>query len=216
MDNHFTFDVFNSKSNKIDFLPSSSLYSHYDSKESFSNIDYPNLDQNYDTAVTSNVLFDLSSLTNSAQKDSAAEFDVKCSKISDHITRIVNFDEYIDGEISKTELYLEKLYIENKAVFRESFQRAWLQLFAGSKDNLATFINISSNISYQWLEDRADALVLSACSHQDPFVNEAAVRAIEAWEQTSHIEYLENIREFNIGWLEKYKVEVLEYLKTVR
>lgn len=123
-------------------------------------------------------------------------------------------DEYIEGETSKTVMLLEAVYHREKELFGQIFQVAWLHLYTQRQSyELRKFINMSSSIKYNWLNDKADALVLSACAHKDIYVNEAAIRAVESWEQPKHAEYLHNIKEFGVKWLEEYKKAVLADLE---
>ncbi|ELY4372406.1 hypothetical protein SMZ34_003039, partial [Cronobacter sakazakii] len=123
-------------------------------------------------------------------------------------------DEYIEGETSKTVMLLETYYLREKELFGHVFQEAWLQLYAQQQSyDLRKFINMASSIKYSWLNDRADALILSACSHKDIYVNEAAIRAVESWEQPKHAAFLQNIKPFEVKWLEDYKKSVLAELE---
>lgn len=132
------------------------------------------------------------------------------------IIRFVLSDDYIEGEISKTQLFLEKLYAEDKYLFKASFQKAWLQLYSQEKDVfLQMFINISSGIDYELLQDCGDSLVLASYGHKNPLIKEAAIRAIEAWEQSAHLGYLRKMEPFSISWLESYRQEVIEYLEGI-
>ena len=165
-------------------------------------------------SIFPNSLVDISSSTNASDKNKKAKFEIESARATLTIYRLIKTDEFIEGEISKTEIYFKKLYAESIDIFRESFQKAWLELYKDSKEDFTTFLNISSGIPYRWLEDRAESLVLAACAHSDPLVNEAAIRAIESWEQPSHQSYLKQIRDFNIPWLDEYKKEIIKQLST--
>lgn len=169
-----------------------------------------------ESASTNYSSFKLSSSTSEFHSQKLSpEVEIKAKKASASIVSLVQKDEYVAGETSKTELFLEKLYYENKIVFREAFQKAWLELFKGDDESFATFLSIASAIEYSWLGDRADALAISGCSHTNPFVNEAAIRAIEAWSNPQHAGYLEKIKPFDIAWLEKYRQSVAGYLASL-
>ncbi|EOT5501719.1 hypothetical protein ACNRQA_004323 [Citrobacter koseri] len=122
-------------------------------------------------------------------------------------------DEYVEGETSKTVILLEAIHLREKELFGQIFQEVWLHLFTQQSYELRKFINMSSSIKYNWLNDKADALILSACSHKDIYVNEAAIRAVESWEQTKHAAYLNNLKKFEVKWLEDYKNAVLAELE---
>ncbi|MBE8607925.1 hypothetical protein [Vibrio sp. OPT10] len=160
--------------------------------------------RNSDDSITS----PSSSLSHSNQQVFNVETEAKS------IIDILKSDDFIPGEISKTELYLENLYAKNANLFRDSFQKAWLELYSGKENHISNFICISSSLDYDMLEDRADTLVIAGYAHTNPVVNEAVIRAIEMWGQVHHIGYLENMRPTEIDWLDNYKDEVIRDLKS--
>lgn len=133
------------------------------------------------------------------------------------ILALLKSEDYIEGEITKTQLYFESVYAENPLVFREAFQNTWLELFRQRKANeLRKFICIASCMDYDTLKDRADAIILAASVFEDKFVNEAALRAAEAWGDSKLALYLTGMRNFGIAWLDDYKKSVIEYLERVQ
>ncbi|WP_195744475.1 hypothetical protein, partial [Vibrio parahaemolyticus] len=131
------------------------------------------------------------------------------------VMKFLYADEFIEGEISKTHLYLENIYKENEQVMRTVVQRAWLSLFKTNEAQLLKLLNICSGLDYEMLAEHGDAMLVGACSNQCDYVKEAAIRCAEAWEQKDHIDYLKNIEKFQAGWLEDYKTEVIEFLESL-
>ncbi|EMX5978162.1 hypothetical protein AAHF30_004400 [Escherichia coli] len=122
-------------------------------------------------------------------------------------------EDYVEGEITKTQLYLEGLYKENPFVFREVFQRVWLDLFRNKNTyELRNFICVASCLEYEILGGKADAIILAASVYDDKYVNEAALRAAEGWGNPQLALYLNGIRDFGISWLDNYKKSVIDYL----
>ncbi|EJL87997.1 hypothetical protein [Pantoea sp. GM01] len=130
------------------------------------------------------------------------------------ILTLLKSDDYVEGEITKTQLYFESMFAENPIVFRDVFQKTWLELFRKKNANeLRKFICIASCLDYEALRDRADAIILAASVYEDKYVNEAALRAAEAWGDSQLALYLEGIRDFGIAWLDDYKRSVIDYLR---
>ena len=145
----------------------------------------------------------------------AESFENEIIKKQKMILSLLKSDDYVEGEITKTQLYFESISKENLYVFREVFQRTWLELFR--KKNayaLRKFICIASCLEYEQLGDKADAIIIAASVHEDKFVNEASLRAAEAWGEPELVLYLENIRDFSIKWLNDYKTTVIDYLRS--
>lgn len=122
-------------------------------------------------------------------------------------------EEYIDGEISKTHLYLETIREKHPIQFPDVFQQVWLRLFRDDALRFRNFICIAAGLNYNHLKDRADALVLGAFAHVDEDVNEAGIRAVESWGVSSHYSLISNLRPFNDSFLEEYRIAVLADLK---
>lgn len=133
------------------------------------------------------------------------------------VHKILATDFYEPGEISKTQIYLENLSNTMPDKFGEIFQESWLKLFNKDKTTeLEKFVGIVSGIPRDTIGSAfADALIIGAYSNQSIDVREAVIRAIEAWECKTHIQYLEEMVAFKEEWLEEYRQEVLQYLRDV-
>lgn len=130
---------------------------------------------------------------------------------------LLKSEDYIEGEITKTQLYFESTYNENPFVFREVFQKTWLELFRKKNAHeLRKFICISSCLEYEMLKDKADTIILAASVYEDKFVNEASLRAAEAWGNPQLASYLDAMRDFGIHWLDEYKKSVIDYLRRLQ
>lgn len=152
---------------------------------------------------------------NSTKSIEINEIKILTTHYVKEIVRFIIKDEFIEGEISKTQLYLENLYAEKKEIiFKNSFQKAWIQLYAMNNPvHLYTFACIASCLSFSWLEENGVTLLLGCSSHQDQLVNEACIRMAEAWEQPNHAEYLKKMRAFDSKCLEEYKEITISFLK---
>ncbi|SPJ32263.1 hypothetical protein [Kushneria phyllosphaerae] len=158
--------------------------------------------------------FEISSSTKNDTADT--DISVLSRSYADQIIRSAKLDEYIEGERSKTEMLMDMFYKSNKDAFRDGFQKAWIEIYKLKDSELmSTFVNISSGISYEKLQDKADALIFGAYAHQSTKVNDAIIRAVESWEQKEHITILEELKPCDINWLEEYKQQVIEHLRDI-
>lgn len=161
-----------------------------------------------------NISFPNISLSKTNGSSVVAE-DLKERKIKRSVKTLISLiktEDYVEGEITKSQIYLESLLAKDKTVFLETFQQTWVRLFGGDPFYLRTFICISANLSYEVLKDRADVLIVGACNNSDAFVQEAAIRAIESWGNSKHADLLKNMRRFEEDWLEDYKKSIMELL----
>lgn len=155
----------------------------------------------------------LQSVSSTSTFDNSLEVTVERCAVE--LTRFVLSDDYVEGEVSKTQLYLEKLYLDKDArVFRETFQKSWVRLFSlDNPKHLYTFACIASCLPYEWLDTYGITLILGCAAHKNALVNEACIRMAEAWETPEHANHLENMTPFDIDWLEEYRVETIAFLK---
>jgi hypothetical protein len=142
-----------------------------------------------------------------------SDHERKIKKSVEKLIGLIFSEEYIDGEISKSQIYLENLYYQDQEIFFEVFSRASVSIYKEDNHYITTFINVASSIEYDWLKHRADLMIMSFNSLDDAMVNEATIRAVESWERKDHIPILEKMRKFDSEWVEEYKLAVLEYLR---
>lgn len=143
------------------------------------------------------------------KKISNSQFDVEIEKKIKKALSLLKTEDQVDGEVTKTQIFLEFLSESDSRMFLEVFQKLWLRLYRDDTVHFRNFVCIASAMDYDILKDRADALIFGAVSHQDFLVQEAAIRAIESWENKDHLAYLNSIREFELPWLEDYKRNVI-------
>lgn len=200
-------NIFSSDANYKSFLKSlsASKFSSFDLKF-------------FDNAIAADILTGANSST-SINKAASSSLNYRndqkfnADAYAEIIRDLLITDDYVPGESSKTGLYLENLYRKDIALFRDSFQKSWLELYSYNEHHIANFICIASSLEYEMLEDRADALIIAGYGHISPLVNESVIRAVEMWEQEKHIDYLANMRPTGINWLDKYKDSVIQDLK---
>ncbi|ENN8406616.1 hypothetical protein ACAX51_001057 [Serratia marcescens] len=140
------------------------------------------------------------------------------NEVSINLNLLLSFlrsEDYVEGDITKTQLFLESLYLKNNFLFGEVFQKAWVALYKNTHE-LTKYLCIASCIDYEMLKDKADVFILGAASHSDPYVNEAALRAAEAWAEPKFLEYLAKLRDFEFDWLNDYKISVMSYLEHLK
>ncbi len=123
-------------------------------------------------------------------------------------------DEYVDGEVSRTQLFFEVLYRDDKLVFERLFQKAWLHVFLDKKpSSLSDFILISASLDYSMLNENADVILVGSWSHKSLDVKDAILRAAESWQNPKHSAFLEQMTDIDDECLSEYKARVMESLR---
>ncbi len=140
--------------------------------------------------------------------------EVSIDKKASEIIRLVLSDDFVPGEITRTQLFLEKLAKTNKLLFEKAFQRSWLKLYSNQNEyHLYNFICIASCLEYCLLNDYGKVLVLAGLSHKSDMVKEAAIRAVESWDAHDLVSTLEKTEVLTTDWLEEYRLNVIKDLK---
>lgn len=144
-------------------------------------------------------------------------FETKAEYNKNQLIGIIKSDCYIEGDISKTQLFLEKIHRENHVLFASVFEKTYLYLFKEKNSTLLSdFIKNIAAIDYCCIKEKAASLIISGLAHADTLVNEASLRAVEYWGASDLVPYLTQIRRFEQDWLEDYKNDVIEYLRGVK
>ncbi|WP_432535694.1 hypothetical protein [Pantoea eucalypti] len=138
--------------------------------------------------------------------------EIESNKAMIMVFDLLKSEDYIEGEISKTQIYLESLHDKNVSLFNNVFQKSWLALYSKNATELRKYLCVAACIDYDFVKENADTLILGGASHKDPLVNEAALRAAESWGQAKFLGYLEGMRDFEVDWLQDYKLSVMDYL----
>lgn len=158
------------------------------------------------------------STSNSASKinytDYEQEIDRKTIRKFEEFKIIFSSDEYVDGEISKTQVFLEALYNENRLVFERVFKKAWLYVFLSPKSSsLSDFILTAATLEYSMLNESADIMLIGSWSHASLDVKDAVLRAAESWQNPKHSEYLEKMTDIDDLYISEYRGKVIESLR---
>lgn len=127
---------------------------------------------------------------------------------------IFNRDEYIDGEISKTQIFLEKLYSEDSVIFEKLFNKVWLGLYSsGKEERLSEYILFASMLDVEMLGDNADILIVGSWSYESISVRDAILRAVESWQESKYVNYLSRMGNTGVKYLDEYKDSIIRSLE---
>ncbi|MNG94074.1 hypothetical protein D3C79_530710 [compost metagenome] len=130
--------------------------------------------------------------------------------------RIFLKDDFIEGETSISEVFLERIANEHPISFSKFFFKVWMEIFYIRKDIVLScrFINFSASIDHFSIgSQNADVMLIAALGHDSPELNEAALRAMEFWSQPQYKAILDGTRKFTHEWLNEYKRKVAIYIE---
>jgi len=185
----------------------------YSSKDRFlASVDEPSPDL-WGNSLTSQKTL-LSFRSNTSFKD-VSEREKVTEKKARSIVAIANNQIFVEGEYNSLESHLETLKHQFPDYFSEILTTVWTNLFTDEKA-LANFLGMLSTVDYDIVGRSGDMFAAACYSHQDIQVKDAVVRVFEAWEQPGHANYLQMMEPFNVPFLEKYRLSIIEYLQSIK
>lgn len=144
----------------------------------------------------------------------AKEADELIRKSKDRLVLLIKTHSFDEGQLSSVDKEAE--HILNR--FGEDFlvrviDKVWHHCYT-SKNQMehAHFLNLIKNLSFMVDCDRFVTYAISAFSHEDLLIREAAISTFESWDKYEYKKYLESVADSGIGWLDQYKREVIENL----
>ncbi|UTP16718.1 hypothetical protein [Escherichia coli] len=166
-------------------------------------------------SASSNMIAESGNVGRINSQSSEIAFDIQVQRCLKNALLYLKSENYIEGEITKTQIYLESLSEKNKLLFLEVFQRVWVSIYY-SPEYLRNFLYIAASMDYELMKDRADVLILGCSAHEDVLVQEAAIRAFESWENPEHASHLRAMRKFNEKWIEDYRQSTINFLESLK
>lgn len=163
----------------------------------------------------SNITAESSNLGTFNSQNNDVLFEIEVKKCIKKTLSYLKSENYIEGDVSKTQIYLEALAERDRLLFLEVFQRTWVAVYY-SPEHLRNYLCVAASMDYSLMKDRADVLILGCSAHEDVLVQEAAIRAFESWENPEHALHLRAMRKFEEKWIENYKQSTMIFLEGLR
>ena len=172
----------------------------------------------FESYKTSNFHIHESGVSNLGSSNSQANdvsFEIEVNKCIKKTLSYLKSDNIVEGDVSKTQIYLEALAEKDRLLFLEVFQKTWVAVYY-SPEHLRNYLCVAASMDYSLMKDRADVLILGCSAHEDALVQEAAIRAFESWENPEHATHLRAMRKFEEKWIEDYKQRTILFLEGLK
>lgn len=166
------------------------------------------------SSVTSEAYNDSSieSEESTIQKNFAQYRKRKVDEYSEEILSIFMNDEFIDGEVSQSEIYMEKHFNENTSIYiLEALNNILVKNF-DIPHILEGVLTMLSSISYKAASPEGISMCVSLLEHKSLAVKDKAVQTFERWNSKEAITILENLNCSPI-WFQNYINDVISALK---
>ena len=125
---------------------------------------------------------------------------------------LIKQDEFIDGELSKSEMYIRNA-AENDQI--DLVIEAMMEVYSDSLHDthiLEGILSMISSVSYNLVYPKGQIMAMGLLSNKELSVRDKAIQCFERWNSKKGIEYLKSL-ECRPRWLQKYVEKVMMYLE---
>lgn len=207
----FSLDTFNYKRLNVSPYKKNILKDYYVSIANDSRFD--SVEGSLDQAL--NLKLDTTSTTNVTTGNAISQIiDDLAEDFCDELLIAISSDDSQLGEPSKTKDLMVDLYNENASAFLMAYQKLWWDFFEnGNDDALYSLVMKSASIPHGYFSHYAKVMVSACANHKSLVIQEATIKAVDMWGDPSFIGVLKQMRPFEIAWMERYKISVIDSLE---
>ena len=136
----------------------------------------------------------------------------KILQCENEILAIIQSDDYIDGEVSKSELYMEEAFENNQLDY---VQEALMQIYYSNIQNahiLEGVLIMFSCMPYDAVEPKGQIVAMGLVSNKELIVKDRAIQCFERWNSKRGLDVLRSL-DCHPNWLQKYVDKVIMYIE---
>jgi len=141
--------------------------------------------------------------------------DIRNEKINQYIheiTAIIRCDEYIDGEISNSQIFMEEAF-EHKQL--EYVIEALMQIYYTNIQDphvLEGVLVMISSVPYESIEPKGQIIALGLLVNNELVIRDRAIQCFERWNSKKGLNALRSIN-CHPKWLQNYVEKVIMYIE---
>lgn len=133
-------------------------------------------------------------------------------KLAEELRFVIAQDDFIDGEISKSEQYIRELVLGDElTMIRDALNHIYETSF-DQPHILVGVLTIVSSLPYDTFAPDAQTIAIGALSHKDLEVRDKAIQCFERWNSKKGLDYLRRFK-FEPAWLQRYVDRVIYYIE---
>ena len=141
--------------------------------------------------------------------------DAEIVRLSNEIRAVINRDEYIDGEISRSELFVIETYQNGQM---DLLMEALMQMYMSSISDvhvLEGILTMISSVPYEAVYPKGQTIATGLLSHEDLLIRDRAIQCFERWNSKKGLCVLKDFH-FQPDWLQIYANKVMLYIEKDR
>ena len=157
-------------------------------------------------------------LKSSKRNSSSSDFSyLDDEKLPNYIYNTFLYDDISYESTPKTKYVIENI---SREVGVQKVDYALLdilskKIFKSSDEDIVKFLALLSSFDVETIPLTSLLSVTSLYSHKSDVVKESVLSTVECWEWPDIVEYLERMEDFKRPYLQKYKEEVIENLRSL-
>ena len=146
------------------------------------------------------------------EKEMQAYWRGKVMEFSNEISIIISHDEYIDGEVSQSEIFMKEAYAKEQMGF---VMEALMQIYSSNLLNVHVLQGILVMIScvpYEAVEPKGQVMAMGLLSNKELIIRDCAIQCFERWNSKKGLTALKSLN-CQPKWLQKYVDKVIMYIE---
>lgn len=136
----------------------------------------------------------------------------KIMQFSNEISIIINHDEYIDGEVSQSEIFMKQAY-ENEQI--DYVMEALMQIYLNNLSNIHVLEGVLVMIScvpYEAVRPKGQTMAMGLLSNKELLIRDRAIQCFERWNSKKGLGILKSL-DCQPKWLQKYVDKIIVYIE---
>lgn len=159
----------------------------------------------------STTLFETAILDYIAQSEAETR-EKTISQYANEIRILIQQDEFIDGEISRSERYMKEGYERGQLDFiADALMRVYSSSL-GEAHMLEGILTMIASVPYEAISPKGQIMAMGLLVNKTLSVRDKAIQCFEKWNSKKGLAYLKNISCSPI-WLQKYVDKVIMYIE---
>lgn len=136
----------------------------------------------------------------------------KVKQVYNEINIIINHDEFIDGEISQSEIFMKEMYNQEKMDYvMESLMQIYLENLS-NVHILEGVLTMISAVPYEAVEPKGQTMAMGLLTNKELLIRDRAIQCFEQWNSKKGLNVLKSL-ECEPKWLQKYVDKVIMYIE---
>lgn len=146
------------------------------------------------------------------QSEIKAFRDEQITQLVNDISILIQHDEFLDGEISQSEKFMEEAYANNQMEYViEALMRIYYANFLNVHILEGVLIMIAS-VPYEAVEPKGQIMAMGLLSNKELIIRDRAIQCFERWNSKKGLIALRSLKCYP-KWLQNYVNKVIMYIE---